>query len=128
MNSMRKIPTLLGCCLATISALAACYDFTIYTKYSPTPVGACQGASPGAQCSFMLFTPSIKSCGSGPTRTNATCKHTSTEDVLWDRWTGVCVQAQGLLFCGEPGAWEGDHWMYNLEFHEAVYDDDCWGS
>src|SRR5579862_8975839 len=110
--------------LGAISVVASCYDFTVYTTYSPTPVAACAGQAVNSLCGYYLYSPSVKTCQSGPTKTNATCQNTSTQNVQWWSITGTCQWVQGTFTCVQSSS-DGPHTIYNLEMYEAVSDPTC---
>ena len=130
-NNMRThtrtqlFPIVLAASVGVTSLLAAaCYDYTITTSLDPTLVAACQGSSQYAPCLWCHFSPSLKSCHSGPERTNRTCAHTKTENITWYEFLGSCQLQDGTLTCIANDV-RGPYTMYNFDQWEARLDPNC---
>lgn len=118
------LPIILAASLGVVSLWAACFDDTITTLYDPWPVPACQGSNPNDPCLFRTFMPALKSCTSGPNRTDRTCRHTETRDITWYEYPGKCRMNEGVLVCIAERQY-GPYTMYNFDQWEALPDADC---
>lgn len=118
------VPVTLAASLGVVSLWAACFDYTITTTYDPWPVAACLGSNQNDPCLFRTFIPALKSCTSGPNRTDRTCRHTKTLNVTWYEYHGKCRMSEGILVCIAERQ-DGPYPMYNFDQWEALPDDSC---
>ena len=95
-----------------------------YYSLGPYPGGSLPRCEPECSVFMAPLRPPLKSCHSGPQRTNRTCAHTKTENITWYEFRGSCQLQDGTLTCIANDV-RGPFTMYNFDQWEALPDPNC---